>query len=165
MKTLFFIIVLSLAAGRFSSLQAQVLWNGTTYGMPKEAVIKQFPTAYSDTKGRLILDGLVIMNHKFQAIFLFDSDKLDMVTLRLADDLPFAAVHLVFDNLTDVLRSKYGEELSQHEEHASLRKVALVWSWKKTTIELKARAVDPSEEHGMLSVTYTTLLAQEAENL
>jgi hypothetical protein len=152
---------------------AQPLWDGTSYGMSKEEVLKVVPGARMVNDGDSLAGGakelirtenIKIVNELFNAKFFFLGNKLDQVTLTLRDKVPFHKVLIIFDSLTEALRSKYGAELNNKIDKISLLKKAdATWMVGKTNINVLAIAV--GDHPAILNINYQIRISKEAEKL
>jgi hypothetical protein len=102
---------------------ADGLWQSTTYGMSVDDVLKAVPGAArrSLREGERLADGaedlveaplVIIDNHQFLPQFYFKEEKLEQVTLSLRNQVSAYEANLVFQELVDTLRVKYGHEIS-----------------------------------------------------
>jgi hypothetical protein len=152
---------------------AQALWDGTYYGMSKQEVLKTVPGARIIYDGDCLAGGakeliraenIKIVNELFNAKFYFINNKLEQVTLTLRNKAPFYKVIIIFDSLTEALRSKYGAELDKKIDNTSILKQArATWMAGKTNINMLAMTV--GDHPAILNINYQIRVSKEAEKL
>jgi hypothetical protein len=152
---------------------AQQLWDGTSYGMSKDDVLKVVPGARIINDGDSLAGGakeliraehIKIVNELFNAKFFFFRNKLDQVTLSLRDKAPFHKFLIIFNSLTEALRSKYGSELAFKIDKISLLKRAeATWMVGKTNINVLAMTV--GDHPAILNINYQIRISKDAEKL
>jgi hypothetical protein len=153
---------------------AQELWRKTTHGMSPNEVREILPETLIPTRPeklvggaieRLRIEQVVLVQSTFSAHFFFIGEKLEQVTLSLktSGGDTFGTRLVTFDSLVDVLRAKYGAELSKKKkEDGGFRRADAVWISGKTNINLLLL-----DAYGSLSLNlvYQVRLSREAEKI
>jgi hypothetical protein len=151
---------------------AQSLWGRTEYGMSLEQVKAAVPSAKppekpgdlrSGAQEQLRLGNVEIVNKKFAASFYFLGGKLTQVTLSLPKSQTFDQALLVFDRLTDALRTKYGQEISREIKRGPLNKAQATWLAGRTNITVIALSVGKGD--ALLNINYQVRVARDADKL
>ena len=157
-------------------LQTQALWGATYSGMPPSEVLKVVDGAHKVENGSTLgtkvkakellrIDDFRVVNESFKVLFYFADFKLVQVTLALKKERTFDLSLLVFEGLTETLRSKYGEEISRKIDTSNpfLKKAETNWVSGRTNINLLLFAVGSST--ATLNLNYQTRLSKEADKL
>lgn len=169
LRLLFVLILAAAATDAFA--QAPMLWHGARYGMsPKEvkAVIPQAspPAKPSHLAGGAVellhLDGIEIARSQFSASFYFADNKLSQVTLTVPKK-NFDEALLVFNDVTDALRAKYGKEITHTVQRGVLNRAEAIWMNGRTNIDLFLMSV--REHTAFLNINYQVRLAKDADKL
>ena len=166
-------ITLALALLFAQVLQAQVLWQGTTYGMTVPEVAKLHPTAkppadpatlYNGSVESLRVEGFEVVNSKFAVKFYFSKGSLSQVTLESIEKTSFDSKLTLFASLTRVLREKYGKEKSlNRSDNGPMKQVEAYWDSGKTKIGLYLMAVGP--EVVAFNLNYQVGILKESDKL
>lgn len=152
-----------------ASANAQALWQNTTLGMSEQAIKEAYPearrpanpgTLAEGLKEALCVEGYKLSNNLFRISFYTKEDKLVQVALDCTNEKTFGAQGVIFDSLTEALRSKYGNELSKMRD-SDVRKS--VWMSGRTNITLFLMAIDRKES--VLRIIYQVRLAAEGDKL
>jgi len=169
LQSMFLIAILMISI----SAQAQSLWGETASGMKPSKVIEVVKgsrfiqdgsTLGTGAKELIRLDNFSLVNESFKVRFYFIDEKLVQVTLNLNDERLFSSTLLVFESLTDALRSKYGKEISSDIDSRSiLKKAKANWVSGRTNINLFVVTVGDSP--ATLNLNYQTILSAEADKL
>ena len=134
-------------------------------GLTVPADPDEFPDG---AKELLRLDDIEIVHRHFRVLFYFKENKLSQVTVNLKKPAGFTDVMQVFESLTEVLRSKYGKEVSRKIEKGEassagrMNTADATWMQGKTNINLFLISFGPTDE---LNINYQMRLAKEAEKL
>jgi hypothetical protein len=157
----------------FTSALAQELWQKTRYGMTVEQVVAAVPNASppplnagslaDGAKELLRVSDLELVGYRFSGKFYFIERRLTQVTLTPERISTFASAMLVFDSLTEALRTKYGAEVVRSVERGLLNKAEASWQSGRTNISLicvSVGAADPA-----LNLNYQVRTAKEADKL
>lgn len=164
-----FLIAIILCIGE--EIYAQELWRGTIYGMSAEEVLRKVPEAKFKSGGSFIDNGaqeilrmgnIEIVGEIFYAAFYFLNNRLDQVSLVLDKKQPINLALIIFDTLTDVLRSKYGKELSLKIEKDSSSAYA---KWKSGKTNINLYVIGVGNNPASLSINYQVRLVKEADKL
>ena len=166
----FLTITAFLAVNGFAS--AQTLWLATRYGMTVnqvKSIVRNTstpinPGELSDGARELLrVNNIKIVNKSFNGSFFFKSGKLTQVTLSIEQIDDFNDAILVFDSLTEVLRSKYGNEVSREIKRGPVNSAGATWMAGRTNLVLSAFGIagNPSS----IDVVYQLRIAQEADKL
>jgi hypothetical protein len=151
---------------------AQSLWGGADYGMSVSQVRSAVKGAVTPDKPGHLGDGaeellkvanVEIVNQRFDAHFYFKGQKLSQVTLSLIPEREFHGLMLVFDSLTDALRSKYGQEISRNISRGTLNRADATWMSGRTNINVFVLSV--SDTSGVLNINYQVRVASDADKL
>lgn len=108
---------------RVTAAGCDELWAHTCYGMTVDEVLKAVPnaTAHAPIDGQKVLKDAfelvlgpnqTIDSEKFAPHFYFSDNHLVEVVLTMESQTDAYKAQLVFDNVVDDLRAKYGTELS-----------------------------------------------------
>ena len=155
-----------------SIAQAQVLWNGTRYGMTTDQVIKivklaktpDSPNVWGDGARELLrIEEIKIVNNNFYASFFFLKGRLTQVTLSIENAGSFEDAIRVFNSLTEVLRVKYGAEMMRNVKRGTLNTADAEWMSGRTNINVSALSV--GDNLASLNVNYQVRIATEADKL
>ncbi|MEQ1800640.1 MAG: hypothetical protein ABL989_01890 [Gammaproteobacteria bacterium] len=162
---------------------AQELWRGAKYGMTPEQVHSLFPTVVTPSEPSVLggpndapgtqlrglreLEDIAIARHDFKAIFYFQDKRLQQVTLKAKDLTDTTEAMVLFDSVSNLLREKYGQELSKtFKPSSSLSRAYGHWLSGGTHISVLALSVgDGSEDATVFNINYQTRLTGEADNL
>jgi hypothetical protein len=159
------LIILLLA----SIVNAQSFWNGTEYGMTIEQVKSVIPNTVRPLKPGHLKDGseellrlenVIIVNKNFSASFFFKMGKLTQVMLSLERGHSFHSTMLVFDSLTEALRSKYGPEINRQ-----IQKGIIDATWLSGRTNISVVAISAGENDAILHINYQVRVSAEADNL
>jgi hypothetical protein len=151
---------------------AQSLWRESEYGMTPIQVQSKFSGAKApDTPGTLHggaiellrLSGVEIVGRQFKAPFYFKGERLTQVTVSLADKETSHGAKLVFDSLAEVLRAKYGSELSQEVGHGIMESRKSTWLSGETNITLYYNSIGDSDP--ILNLIYQVRISSEADKV
>lgn len=154
------------------SVQAQTLWQGTTFGMSVNDVLRVTPAARKVEPGKqdslhdgarelLRLEGVEIVSQTFRVAFYFKEQKLSQVMLSPVPRLDsWHATSLLVDRLAEALRAKYGAELQGGE--SSSRSRSLTWMSGRTNISVTAMDVVGTP---FLTLVYQIRVAEDADKL
>lgn len=160
MKPLLLCVFLLLAV----TSHAQTLWQGTRAGMSLEEVKALFPsTTFEKEKNRLVLEKTEILERAFHVYFYFKGDKLNEVALGLKSAEPKLKAPDLFKRFTEVLRSKYGSELSKSVTPGSFIAMQSKWLSEGTTIELEL--TNSINDTVRIGLSYKADIAKEADKL
>jgi hypothetical protein len=168
LRNIFFAIFIFI----YGVAQAQTLWGGTRYGMTVnqvKSVVRNTsspinPDELSDGAQELLrVNNIKIVNKSFNGSFFFKSGKLTQVTLSIEQIDDFNDAILVFDSLTEVLRSKYGNEVSREIKRGPVNSAGATWMAGRTNLVVSAFGIagNPSS----IDVVYQLRIAQEADKL
>jgi hypothetical protein len=168
------ILVGLLLATCWIGARAQVLWQGTEYGMTVAQVKVVVPGATTPEKGSAITGGAVellrlsnieVVRKPFDAKFFFKDERLVQVSLTLNEKLPFdSARTLAYDGLLEALRAKYGQELtSKNDKIGVLKSMDASWMSGRTNINLMLMGV--ADSPAVLNVNYQVRIAKDADKL
>lgn len=166
-------IVLAVTGLGSVSAFAQVLWQQYTVGMSYDAVRKAAPAAElvdnpkavlkSGAVERLAVPGLEIVGRPFVARFYFLEGKLTDIHVGYRATEPSSEGARVYGNLAEVLRSKYGPELSRDISPGRDTWIGTTtWSAGQTTIALFGAFIGGNST---INVAYGSRLAKEAGKL
>lgn len=166
--------VLALLLALVVSPQAhcQALWGKSAYGMTLSQVKEAYPeavtadspgTLHGGAKGTLTIQAYEVVNKKFNVIFYFKNDKLEQVVLACEKQSTFHSAMLVFDAVSDVLKAKYGPEISKDVKRGTLNMANAVWLSGKTNISLIAMSVGDAD--AMLNINYQVRISKDADKL
>ncbi len=166
------LVWLACSSAATSAASAQILWDGTRYGMTVEEVKTAVPAAIVPTRPDRLHNGAVellrrddvkILGHDFRASFFFLHNRLDEVMLSLKNPGRFGAAMLVFESLSDALRARYGRELSRSVERHPLNRAQAAWIAGRTDIAMLVFAIGDNE--AVLTITYGIRLAASKDTL
>ncbi|GAA0697516.1 hypothetical protein GCM10009104_27280 [Marinobacterium maritimum] len=116
-------------------------WSESTWGMNEDEVLSAFgetairpdePIEFCNPKrfSTVIIPSIDLDNMKFEAHFIFDNiEGLNEVLLKPKEEKPTG----YFENLSKLLRQKYGEQSTSDEEGITTR---MSWIFPSTIIEL-----------------------------
>jgi hypothetical protein len=153
-------------------LNAQTFWNGSRYGMTIKEIQSLFPNSYTPEKpdtvkdnrsiGLLTLDEVLIDKESFKVDFFFNNErKLAQVNLTLNTKNSSLSM---FDRFTMLLRSKYGQELSNKVDDLFAWKIySAIWTSDKTNINLVYTI--SFEEPLLFSIIYSVDLFETTKKL
>lgn len=173
-----FILTILLTGGNFTEAkQGQPLWGETISGMTPEEVLNVVDEAhkikngngvhYSNGSKELVrIDNYELVGKSFEVRFIFLNNKLTQVELVLEEEKNFSSSKLIFDELANVLRSKYGKEISKKTDTQSklnIKQVEAVWMNNQTNIRLYLDSYPGLPT--LLKVIYQTMLYEEAGKL
>lgn len=170
LRLLFSLILLATAF----CTNAQSLWNGTEYGMSLDQVKASLPHASSPAKPGNLADGaeellrledIKLVNERFTASFYFKGGKLTQVTLSLAKRRPFNQTLLVFNQLTEALRAKYGQEISREIKRGGRGLNAADATWMSGRTNINVLTIGVGENDAILNINYQTRVAHDADKL
>ncbi|MFZ0692704.1 MAG: hypothetical protein WAN51_00885 [Alphaproteobacteria bacterium] len=154
------------------SANAQVLWQGATVGMSVQEVLTVVPHAIKVDKGGTLYGGarelvrvprIEVSSNQFRAEFFFVDGKLTQVTLKLDEQLNYIAAHIIFEELVDLLRAKYGKELSLREQNGPMSESGAEWISGKTNISLTMVLI--ANMPAILNVNYQVRVSGETDKL
>lgn len=171
MRALAMVLAIAAFVSAASCSSAQSLWQGTTYGMSVAQVKAVVPGATQPARPDSLGDGaaellhipeLIIANARFRASFFFKAGCLEQVTLSLEDGHTFYEAMLLFDAVVDLLRSKYGPELSRKDTRDVIKASEATWMAGSTNIRLLALDI---RSGAVLNVNYQASMAKDMEKL
>lgn len=176
MTRLAFLTALCCSLLYLTAARAQTLWNGTSYGMSFNQVMKTVPEATAPvgtpdtyTNGaveRLAVPDVKVGSYHFVATFVFLGDKLEKVVLHLKSVDSYSTAQVAFGYLATALRSKYGREVSHEEEPAPFGTGGLMdATWVSGKTDIAMAAIGLSESDAWLDITYEVKLSRERNNL
>lgn len=167
-------VFISLAA--YGQASGDALWGKTEYGMTVEQVKKVVPKAQrpktpenlrEDLPELLRINNVQIVNNTFVAHFYFRDGKLFQVSLTLRDPGKFVDAMRVFDSLTEVLRAKYGKEITMkvinEDDVGSFDSADATWVSGRTNIDLYLLSINDGD--ALLKINYQVRIAEEADKL
>lgn len=173
MKTFRLFVFLFCVLGLGKSALAQVLWNGTSYGMSPVRVKALMPKAFNPgDKGDTLQDGSIellrlknveLVGQSFTASFFFRESKLRQVTLSADGERSLDSRGNTFDALAEALRVKYGKELNRSQTGTGLASIEASWQSGKTNISLFMMEIGSGQS--ILNINYQVRLAAEASKL
>lgn len=169
-----FVLVSLAACGQASG---DTLWGKTEYGMTVEQVKKVVPKAQrpkmpenllEDLPELLRINNVEIVNNTFVAHFYFREGKLFQVSLTLRNPGKFVDAKRVFDSLTEVLRAKYGNEITmkvinEDDDIGSFNSADATWISGRTNINLYL--LSTNDGGALLKINYQVRIAMEADKL
>ena len=150
---------------------SQPLWNGTIKGMAPKDVIESVQGAeYTDSGGRLAngatvavsIPDFTVVNNSFEVRFFFKNDALVQVTLHLNGERPYGHAKVVFNSLVQVLRSKYGDEVS-FQERENDRAVATWMTKDNVNVDLYLASL--GQKNSILNLNYQSRVADEMDKI
>ena len=153
-------------------VNAQSLWGGTEYGMSLEQVRTAIPNATPPSQADHLADGsqellrlenVEIVRTTFSAKFFFKTGKLSQVTLTWKKGQTFWSAMLVYKELMEALRAKYGAEITRDVQRGVLNMATATWLSGRTNINLFAASV--GEDDAVLNVNYQVRVARDADKL
>lgn len=165
------ILLLLLLTSASVSTHAQSLWQKTAHGMSIEEVQAAVPSASRPTAPDRFPDGMVerlrleeysIANEPFRVGFIFKNDKLEQVMLTGKKERAFRLYLIAFESLSEILRSKYGPEISKKRTTDVLQLARSTWKSERTNISLVLVGIDGPAS---LTLTYQVRMAAEADKL
>ena len=172
----FWISLLAIAVCFISvSAQAQTLWGSTSYGMSPAEVLKVVQGVHSVKNGSTLgteqkakellrVDDYQVVNESFKIRFYFTKEKLVQVTLNLNKERNFDQTLFVFERLSDVLRAKYGKEISRKVDYSVFLNNAYAnWVSDRTNINLLVTTV--GDNPATLNLNYQIRLMKDADKL
>jgi len=174
LRTSFITIAICLIA---VSAQAQTLWGPTSYGMSPTEVLRVVQGAHPVENGSTLggkhkakellrIDDYEVVNESFKVRFYFSQNRLVQVTLSLNEERRFDLALIVFDELCDALRTKYGKEISKRVIHHSLISATdaeAKWINGQTNIDLLVSGIGNTP--AVFNLNYQVRLSKEANKL
>jgi hypothetical protein len=122
------------------------------------------PSRLGDGAQELLrLENVEIVNKRFTASFYFIAGKVTQVTLSLEKGHTFHSAMLVFNSLTEALRTKYGSEISRNINRGLLNRANSTWMAGRTNISVLTMSV--GEIDAILNINYQVRVAHDADKL
>ena len=172
-KVLVQCVLFFLSLGLPVAAQAQDFWGGTAKGMSPSEVLRVVEGSHRVEDGgnlsgggkELIrLDDFVLVDKSFSVGFFFENNMLTQVSLRLNPEVRYNTGLLIFNRLSEILRSKYGTELfSEKSDDSVLKSAEMNWVDGKTNISMLLVAV--ADKLALLTLNYQTRISEEAEKI
>jgi hypothetical protein len=155
-----FIVLFSVMAS--STLVGQDLWQNTKYGMSTAEVAGVVATATPPNNPERLPNGaeeslraerVELGKRMFSASFFFLDDKLDRVTLKLADKAAsLSSVMGSFDSVVEGLRAAYGHETQRRAMEGEITEREALWVHNRTAIA--AHAMKFKSADASLTITF-----------
>jgi len=155
-----------------ANIFADELWNGAKYGMSLEETKAQFPKSFTPQKKSTLKSGAIellrinnieISDINFNTGFYFKNNKLDEVKLSYQEN-EHSFSFFLFDEITELLRAKYGKEISYKIKKGRVSNSAsATWLSGKTNISL----LQISTLSGLmfLNISYQQRISKDADKL
>jgi hypothetical protein len=170
---IYFIAASSLLLIHCNVAAAQELWRGAEYGMTVEQVRKVVPEAVTPASEPSLLgdgsvellriDGYKVGAFEFDVSFSFKDGRLEHIALKREEKSWFSG-KLVFEELTTLLRAKYGAEISSKDNSVGILKLQIrEWLSGRTDIGLVALATDDGP--ATIGINYQVRIAKAADKL
>ena len=154
----------------------QSLWQNTTYGMSVEQVSHLIPgcitpaeedqeTLAGGARELLRLPDVTIVGKEFHARFFFADGRLVQVMLHHQENRGFPYVRITFDSVTEVLRAKYGPELTRKLNIGGIVNESASASWLSDRTNISVLAWGAKDSPAGLNINYQVRIAKEADKL
>src|SRR5690625_5120351 len=151
--------------------EAQHLWGGASRGMSVTEVEAAVDGAQRVEGGVPMSNGSVeelwapgpsIYGEPFRASFLFDGDELAAVSLSPSQQLGESVAMGLFEHLTDLLRSKYGNEIADRKREVFGFRLT---TWVTDEITIVAVHHKIGDAQPVVRIVYHTQVQDEAAGL
>ncbi len=154
-----------------SNSQAQSLFGTTSYGISPDSVKALYPGYFKNTPSNkdsvitnLSLRDYEISGYKYIVSLDFLNNKLVKVKLWTPGNINLFEAQVRFDELTRLLKTKYGSEFSRKKDVRSyFYELKSVWNFNKTNIILEVYG--QTNENAILTLEYSTEASAEADKL
>ena len=116
----------------------------------------------SGATARVFIPDFTIVNNSFEVRFYFLREALVQVTLHLNGDRPYGHAKVVFDSLVQVLRAKYGNEITYKERHND-RAIASWMTKDRVNVDLYLASLGDTKS--VLNLNYQSRVSEEMEKI